>query len=197
MENFITMNYLYWFSMSICFGYILLITFVSGDYLQSISNSYYMWKSNPKTKNWAVLLFWGWTVLTAFPLMIWWLQLSTNLGLLDYQFLIFLSCAALVFVGTAYGHQEGGQMSKVHFLAAIICALFTQVWVCIYIPYWWIATIITFGVCYVISTTGLGVIYNRDGSISKSKTTIFWLEIGAFILTYLALYILAASNNLM
>ncbi|KAA6307377.1 hypothetical protein EZS27_040955, partial [termite gut metagenome] len=89
----------------------------------SISESYYLL---PKKINAPV--FYGWTILVALPLVIFWLDISEGTA----QPLVFFGCALLGGVGVAAQFKDKGQTKNIHFICAALCALLTQIWIFIY-----------------------------------------------------------------
>lgn len=138
----------------------------------SISESYYLMP--PK---WRVPAFYGFTIFTAVPLLIFWLEHSAGTA----QYLVFLACASLAFVGAAGGFKERFA-ARVHFAAAALCAALSQVWIVIYTPLWWvsagalIAAVILTALCPGI-----------DGDDNKRSAWLFFVELAAFGSVYICL----------
>ena len=81
---------------------------------------------------------WAFTValdLTAFSLLPVWLEHSTE----NYQFLAFLACAALCFIGTSPAFKQGMDR-KIHITSLVICILALMAW-CILAKLWLIPII--------------------------------------------------------
>lgn len=178
-----------------CFGYIILVTYQYVNIPQSISNSYYMWLTKPKMKQWAVVLFYGWCILSALPLMVFWLDLSENIGNTELQWLIFIGCSSLVFTGVAYKHQDKGEEGKIHKWSAIICAVFSQIWLFIYDWKYIILAVFLFSLCFCLSKITKGQFFTYDGKIEKSKNILYWMEIASFSTVYISLLAIYLSLN--
>jgi hypothetical protein len=162
--------------------FISLIAFVAGltcitlkyGIPSSISQSYYLL---PKAISLPV--FYGWTILVALPLVIFWLDISEG----TIQALIFFGCALLVGVGTAAPFKDKGT-HKVHFICAGLCALFTQIWIFVYTPFW----------IFSLSLAGLFAAfgYKTSGTLENGKTAknslTFFLELAAFLSIYIGVY---------
>lgn len=183
-------------SLVSCFGYIWLITKRYVDIPQSISNSYYMWLSNPLTKGYAVFLFYGWCIMSALPLMIFWLDLSEVIGKTNMQWMIFLACASLVFTGVAYKHQDKGQEGFIHQWSAIFCAVVAQLWLFINFPSSISIAVLFFGLCFMMSKLTKGQFYTYDGKIEESKNILYWMEIASFSTVYINLIIIYLTTIL-
>lgn len=103
-----------------------------------------------------------------------------------YQFTAFLACIGMFMVGVAPNFREGIER-KVHTAGAIMCILFSQVWVLLTCP--WMMLV---WVAYLIYTA-LMMMKNWKGNfISAFLLTkpMFWLEITALFVTYVTLFIL-------
>jgi hypothetical protein len=142
---------------------------------ESISESYYLLP--PKIR---LPVFYGWTILVAIPLVMFWLNMSEGTA----QPLIFFGCAFLVFVGVAAPFKEKGMTNKVHVISAGLCALLTQIWIFIYTPFW------VFSLAVVILFAAIG--YKTKGVLGGGKTAIssltFFLELAAFLSVYIGVY---------
>ena len=103
-----------------------------------------------------------------------------------YQFTAFLACVGMFMVGVAPNFREGID-KKVHTTGAVLCILFSQVWVLLTCP--WMMLV---WVAYLIYTA-LMMMKNWKGNfISAYLLTkpMFWVEITALLATYVALFIL-------
>jgi hypothetical protein len=136
----------------------------------SISDIYYLL---PKKVNQPV--FWAWSVLTAVPLLVFWLDLTEAT---NTQFLAFLSCSGLLFVGTAAAFKESFTRT-VHITAACGCALFGLLWIAIH-PFLWILPIV---IIILFTTIGYKSPHNKYGN-----HLVFFLELAAFLSTYTSIY---------
>lgn len=101
----------------------------------------------------------------------------------SYQFTAFLSCVGLIMVGVAPNFREGIE-KEIHTTGAVLCLLFSQVWVGLICP--WILLI---WVVYLVYTA-IGLWRNWTGYfISSFLTTkpMFWVEIISLLTTYLTI----------
>jgi hypothetical protein len=163
--------------------FISLIAFVSGiaavtlkyGIPASVSESYYLLPSKI-----SLPVFYGWTLLTAIPLVIFWLNISAGTA----QALIFFGCTFLLFVGAAAPFKDRGITNKVHVVSAVLCALLTQIWVFIYTPFW----------IFSLALAGLFAVfgYVTKGASGGKRTSVnsltFFLELAAFLSVYIAVY---------
>lgn len=103
-----------------------------------------------------------------------------------YQFTAFLACIGMMFVGVAPNFREGIER-KVHTAGAIMCILFSQVWVGLTCP--WMLLV---WVAYLIYTVLAMKKYWKGNFISAFLMTkpMFWVEITALLATYVTLFIL-------
>lgn len=127
----------------------------------SVSDTYYQLEKRGKRKE----LFQLAMIIPAMLLLPAWLECSGE----NIQFLAFLSCGGLMFVGAAPLFKlelEG----KVHYSAAAVCGVSAVLWVCLsgmwYIP---------LAVMPVVA--GMGI---------RFRKWVFWIECAAFAVTYLA-----------
>ncbi|MFR0993170.1 MAG: hypothetical protein ACLSGQ_00940 [Parabacteroides distasonis] len=106
----------------------------------SISNTYYLLEEKRKGLGWLFTVFcYG---VDGF-LLPGWLNVTPE----GYQFTCFLSAAGLAFVGTAAQFKER-LTNTVHYTAAIICCLFSQIW-CFAAGFWWLS-LLSFAFFYVL-----------------------------------------------
>ncbi|MDR0420280.1 MAG: hypothetical protein LBH30_02340 [Prevotellaceae bacterium] len=142
---------------------------------ESISESYYLLP--PKIR---LPVFYGWTILVAIPLVVFWLNISGGTA----QALVFFGCVFLIFVGTAAQFKDKGITNKVHVISASLCALFTQIWIFIYTPFWFFTLALT----AIFFSFGLRI----KGTLGSGKTSInsltFFLELAAFLSVYFGVY---------
>lgn len=103
-----------------------------------------------------------------------------------YQFTAFLACVGMFMVGVAPNFREGID-KKVHTAGAIICILFSQVWVLLTCPWVMLAWI-----AYLAYTAWGMKKYWKGNFISAYLLTkpMFWVEITALLATYVTLFIL-------
>ena len=128
----------------------------------SISDTYYLLEATKKGFGW-VFTVWCWAVI--FTMLPAWLDMSTE----NTQFLAFLACAGLGFVGTAPQFKEG-MSRKVHYtgagisaVAAILLTALAGGW------YWQILLLIP---CAYFT-------------YKMPRTWLFWAEMCAFVSTFL------------
>lgn len=101
----------------------------------------------------------------------------------SYQFTAFLACGGMFLIGVAPNFREGIER-PIHVAGAILCLVFSQVWVAFNNPWFlmvWIG--------YVIPTAYY-VIKDYQGSFKDAfmgTKPMFWLEIFALITTYAAI----------
>ena len=89
----------------------------------------------------------------------------------EWQFLSFLSCAALVFVATAPNYLDRSQ-KYVHSVSAIICAVCAITWASIVIPYALLGGVLLIG------------------SIFDKQHRLLWAELSAFVIAYIGVILL-------
>lgn len=131
----------------------------------SISNTYYLLEEKRKRLG---MLFTVFCYGAGGFLLPSWLNITPE----SYQYVCFLSVAGLLFVGTATQFNES-LTSTVHYSAAIICCVFSQIW-CI---------LMGFGLLSLFSFAFFLCI----AWFSKKKNWMFWIEIAAIMATYVAI----------
>ena len=98
------------------------------------------------------------------------------------EFLAFLACAGMIFVGAAPNFKEEME-GKVHMSGAVICVVASQLWVgCT--PFWWV--IIPVWMAYLIYTC-IAIGKQKEGVfVYKFIQTkpMFWCEIAALFTTF-------------
>ena len=128
----------------------------------SISNTYYLLEEKRKGLGWLFTVFcYG---VGGF-LLLGWLNVTPE----GYQFTCFLSAAGLAFVGTAAQFKES-LTNTVHYTAAVICCLFSQIW-CFAAGFWWLSLL---SFAFFLCVAGF----------SREKNWMFWIEIAAIMATY-------------
>lgn len=103
-----------------------------------------------------------------------------------YQFTAFLACLGMLLIGTAPNFRDGIDR-PVHITGAVLCILFSQVWVGLTCP--WMLLIWAVYLAY----TAWGMKKHWNGNfISAFLLTkpMFWVEITALLATYVTLLIL-------
>lgn len=127
----------------------------------SISDTYYQLEKRGK-KKWIFQLA---MIVPAMLLLPAWLECSGE----KTQFLAFLACGGLMFVGAApcFKLELDG---KVHYAATAICGTSAVLWTC-FSGMWYIPLIA------MLIAAGLGIKYRK---------WMFWIECAAFVSTYMA-----------
>lgn len=127
----------------------------------SVSDTYYQLGKRGR-KKWLFQLA---MIVPAMLLLPAWLDCSSE----NIQFLAFLSCGGLMFVGAApcFKLELDG---KVHYAATAICGTSAVLWTC-FSGMWYIPLIA------ILIAAGLGIKYRK---------WMFWIECAAFTATYLA-----------
>lgn len=131
----------------------------------SISDNYYVSK-HPWTFTLAM-----WTV--AFMMLPPMLSATTE----TFQFAAFLSCAGIAFVGAAAAYRQS-LSNTVHTIGAVIAALFAVIW--------------AYTICPPLPTIAILAVFNI--LLSKASNKIYWIEIIAFIVTYLTYFVSLIIN---
>lgn len=103
-----------------------------------------------------------------------------------YQFIAFLACIGMMFVGAAPNFREGLD-KKVHKAGAVMCIAFSQVWVALTCP-----LALTVWIAYLIYTALMMKKKWKGYFVSAFLLTkpMFWVEISALIVTYLTILII-------
>ena len=131
----------------------------------SVSDNYYVSK-HPWTFTLAM-----WTV--AFMMLPPMLSATTE----TFQFTAFLSCAGIAFVGAAAAYRQS-LSNTVHTIGAVIAALFAVIW--------------AYTICPPLPTIAILAAVNI--LLSKTTNKIYWIEIIAFIVTYITYFISLIIN---
>lgn len=103
----------------------------------------------------------------------------------SYQFTAFLACVGMIMTGVAPHFKEGTE-KKIHTTGAVLCLLFSQVWVGLTCP--WMLLV---WVGYLVYTVN-GIKRNWTGYFIGSFLStkpMFWVEITALVATYVTLFI--------
>lgn len=135
--------------------------------LPSVSDSYYALKKHNISAPFT-LFCWG----TAFPLLIYWIELLPN----DWNFLPFIACGGLLFVGASPAFKDVELERKVHSISAMICAVTAYTWTFLYGS-------IFIGINFILLSILLYFILKRN--------KIYWLELIAFTNIYIQLLIIS------
>lgn len=99
----------------------------------------------------------------------------------SYQFTAFLACVGMIMVGAAPHFKEGLE-KKIHTAGAVLCLLFSQVWVLLICPWPLLVWL-----CYLAYTVVMMIKKWNGNFISSFILTkpMFWVEITALITTYI------------
>lgn len=137
---------------------------------KSLSMTYYLFKDR---QNILKVLFPCMMTLLGSFLMPCWIEMSEGS---PFQFLSFLSAGALLFVAFAPAFKESDLENTVHQVSAYCCAAFAMLWIILVTPYWYVILI----VLSVIATLAI---------VTKTvkSSYIYWLEMVAFISTFIAI----------
>lgn len=99
----------------------------------------------------------------------------------SYQFMAFLACVGMIMVGAAPHFKEGLE-KKIHTVGAVLCLLFSQVWVLLTCP---LLLLVWLG---YLAYTVVMMINKWNGNFISSfilTKPMFWVEITALITTYI------------
>lgn len=154
---------LYFISLILLAAYITYAVSVCGV-PWSLSDTYYQLKK----RNRPAWLFQVAMIVPAMLLVPVWIEISPE----NLQFLAFLACGGLMFVGTAPLFKEEFQ-SKVHYTGTAISGLAAILWLCLS-GMWWLPAI-TFAVSGII--------------MLKYRKWLFWAEMAAFVCAYVGVLI--------
>lgn len=121
----------------------------------SVSETYYLL---PKKFRLIFTVF-CWSVCAILPA---WLDISQE----NTQFLAFLSCAGLAFVGAAAAFKQE-LTNTVHYISAAICAICSQLWIFISTNLWWLSLALLVPSAFMM--------------IKDRQNALFWAEMWAFI----------------
>lgn len=146
-------------SLALLTAYIVYAVCVIKTAPWSLSDTYYQLKKRARP----AWLFQIAMIVPAMLLMPAWLEQSPE----KYQFLAFLSCGGLMFVGTAPCFKlelEG----RIHYAATAICGVSAVTWVCL--MGMWYVPVVLFTIALLL--------------MLKYKKWMFWVEVAAFVSTY-------------
>lgn len=101
----------------------------------------------------------------------------------SYQFTAFLACAGMMLVGVAPNFREGIER-PIHIAGAILCLVFSQVWVGLTCPWFLLVWIV-----YVIYTVVMMARHVSDRALGDFLRTkpMFWVGATALVVTYMVL----------
>lgn len=104
----------------------------------------------------------------------------------SYQFTAFLACVGMIMTGAAPHFKEGTE-KKVHTVGAVLCLLFSQVWVALTFPW----TLLMWVGYFAYTTGAMKKHWNGNFKASFILTKpMFWVEITALVATYVTLFII-------
>ena len=133
---------------------------------KSLSATYYLLKPYKKEKLFqATLIGMGILLLPA------WINLSPDW----WMFLAFLSCGSIMFVGAAAKYLRMEE-KHVHVICAWVAGVASIAWSCLAYKLLWIVPL----VCMVAALVG---------AIVDKKHHTFWIEMGAFVSTFISLIV--------
>lgn len=153
---------------------------------RSLSHSYYLFKNwtdedyhgkpeSEKKLNKFWISWFGMCIVTlALSLLPAWLELSEGS---NFQFLSFLACGSLVFVGVAPRFLSDTQ-ERIHYFAALISAICSILW-CLLVPDNQFLQLFSF----VYGTLLILAISIFSGTLLSKR--LFWIEIWSFTITYM------------
>ena len=156
------MTALYYISFMIFATYITAIILIFGI-RKSISDSSYALKPY-KAEVFFTLFCWGVSV----PMLIYWIDFSAT----DWNFLPFLACGMLGFVGASPMYQNNDLESKVHNVGSYTCAVGAYLWTFMYgnVP------------------AGLVAISLSIIPLLMRKNKVYWIEMIAFLNLYIQIF---------
>lgn len=154
---------LYFMSLLLLIVYIVYAVSVCGV-PWSLSDTYYQLKK----RNRPAWLFQMAMIVPATLLMPVWIECSCE----NTQFLAFLACGGLMFVGTAPLFKEEFQ-AKIHYTGTAVAGLATILWLCL--SGMWLLPAIAFPVAGLV--------------MLKYRKWMFWLEMAAFVSAYAGILI--------
>lgn len=127
----------------------------------------------------------GWFGFTMFTTAILLIPSILEITPSKYQFVPFLACAGLLFIGSAPNFKKGIE-EKIHKTGCYISVIFSQMWVALInhllLVIW--SVYLAYTIVYMKK--------NWDGSIIStfiSSNPVFWIEIFAFSSTYLCCFL--------
>lgn len=139
----------------------------------SLSKTYYLFK---KKKNILRILFPITIILTSSLLLPAWLDLSIGS---NFQFMSFLACLGLIFVGASPAFNRSKLEGNVHNISAYFAATMSILWI-----------ILVTGKWYVIIGSAITVLFLAIITKSIKTSYIYWLETIAFLSTFITLFCL-------
>lgn len=163
---------------------VIFLAYLAGMYMYfgipySISDTFYKLEARKKGAGWlfsAMCVSVGGLLLPAL------LDITPE----SYQFTAFLACAGLIFVGAAPQFRLS-LTGSVHYGAAAVCVIFSQVWVGL--TCWWV--LIPIWLVFIVYTV-VAMSKHVTGSMRSdfiSTKPMFWCEVAAVMATYVTIFI--------
>lgn len=136
---------------------------------KSVSDTYYLWKESGKGKWYTETIFIITLFLVGFLPLPYWVEVSPT----NIQFLPFLSCSGLVFVGAACAFKQ--ELTKsVHYASAGVWAVGNIVW-----------NVVCGNWIGILS----GLVVALAGMVINRSNNLFWLEIGCVVIMIIGFFL--------
>jgi len=148
----------------------------------SISESSYLYGNSGN------YIFWVWLTSVVGFMMVFWLDITENQ---TYQFLVYLSCAALCFTAITGRYRGSDKMEwAVHTYGTVVCAICAQLWMWITFKHVWIISIALFLVAIACGKILKGSKRDlKNHAIEKSgNSVVFFVELVLFIMAYVSIF---------
>ena len=157
---------------------------------ESISESAYLYGRNGKIS----IKFYIALIAVMIPLLVFWLHITTGQ---EYQFTVFLSCAALGFVAATGNFRDKGDIAGIiHVVSVFIGVVCSQIWALLSVKYYWIPAIFC---ALIASTIGIkikGAQRTKSGTlVRKANSVIFFNEVAIFLLVYASILVYYLLGN--
>ena len=156
----------------ICIGIVLFTTYNAVavrlfDWPWSMSETYYLYENK---KQGLGIMFTIFMITLAVVMLPNWLTISDAVGgwMSNFTFLAFFACASMIFVGAAPRYK--GEESKIHTIAALVCAASALLWDFVVCWNIWYVTIAGMTIPALVATVTKTWKTSRD----------WWLEMMAF-----------------
>lgn len=143
----------------------------------SLSMTFYQFKER---KEWQKLLFPVMMILIALLLMPSWLEISEGS---DLQFLSFLTCGCLMFVGFSPAFDSSDLENNVHMVNAILATIFSLVWVVFVAKLW-----------YIIIVWLLIILIIALFTKTLKNSYVYWIENAALMSTFTSILFYYIKN---
>jgi hypothetical protein len=190
---------LYFISMGLFLAYVL-TECIRYNIPKSISESSYLWGPKDELtwlKKWkkpqtGAYIFWGWMTLFILPMLVYWLDITTGT---NNQFLIFISCAALCFVGITGRYRSGDKTETlIHEGGTVLCAVLSQIWAIMTFSGFWVITLASFAVAIGLGLIIRGTQRNLEyGALErKQNSLVFWVEVALFAMAFYSIHLFQA-----